>query len=294
MHSSCFSRGTHDPTPRFPPLAPVGDRSPVSSVLSRRYDFLPPVPPHFVAFVWRYLRVHSFSSLPGGRVHRQGLELVTRYLQSGIRRGTNRVLPSSWGTSVIRLPCSSPTPAELLTSDRCDAAAWPLVCKKQRLPRKVFRSSIAWLSDSLFTLRGVSYLSTTQNSLPIAGQALPDGISTRKVPLEGFKVVDYISSPFPKLAWRNCIDRTEFGRSLRSSFPDFWSVVGRSAHRTGNPLRSAAPRAFGGSFTMPKVAQPPRRMQAITNLPNSCDCVTNSFKMLKSVTWVGILGVCPT
>src|SRR5262249_43384953 len=24
MHSSCFSRGTHDLTPRFPPLAPVG------------------------------------------------------------------------------------------------------------------------------------------------------------------------------------------------------------------------------------------------------------------------------
>src|SRR5262249_49260998 len=72
------SRGAHDPTPRSPPLAPVGDRPPASSVLSRRYDLLPPVPPHFVAFVWRYLRVHSFSSLPGGRVRRRGPELLTR------------------------------------------------------------------------------------------------------------------------------------------------------------------------------------------------------------------------
>jgi hypothetical protein len=37
------------------------------------------VPPHFVAFVWRYLRVHPFFSLSDRRVHRRGLELVTRY-----------------------------------------------------------------------------------------------------------------------------------------------------------------------------------------------------------------------
>ena len=100
---------------------------------------------------------------------------------------------------MVRLPCSNPTPAGLLASDHCDTAAWPLVCKKQRLPRLVFRSSIAWLSDWLSTLRGVSYLSTTQDSLPVAGQALPDGILTRKVPMKGFKVADYISFPLPKL-----------------------------------------------------------------------------------------------
>jgi len=67
----------------------------------------------------------------------------------------------------------------------------------------------------------VSYLATTQNSLPVAGQALPDGISTRKVPLKGFKVADYISFPFPKLAWRNCIARSEFGRKLRCALRRF-------------------------------------------------------------------------
>ena len=45
----------------------------------------------------------------------------------------------------------------------------------------------------------MSYLSTTQNSLPVAGQALLHGILTRKVPVKGFKGVDYISFPFPKL-----------------------------------------------------------------------------------------------
>jgi len=46
-----------------------------------------------------------------------------------------QTLPSSWETSIFRLPCSKPTPAGLLASDHCDATAWPLVCKKQRLPR---------------------------------------------------------------------------------------------------------------------------------------------------------------
>ena len=50
------------------------------------------------------------------------------------------------------------TPAGLLAPDQYSAAAWPLVEQRQRLPRKVFRRSIAWLSDSLSTLRRVRYL----------------------------------------------------------------------------------------------------------------------------------------
>ena len=53
---------------------------------------------------------------------------------------------------------------------------------------------------------------TTQHSLPVAGQALLDGILTRKVPIEGFKVVDYISSSFSKLAWRNRCNREQESR----------------------------------------------------------------------------------
>ncbi len=48
-------------------------------------------------------RLHSLFSLPGGRVRRQGLELVTRYLHPGIDRGDELDLPSSWGTSIVRL-----------------------------------------------------------------------------------------------------------------------------------------------------------------------------------------------
>ncbi len=166
---------------------------------------------------WPWVITH-----PGGVGGRSFTSRPNPVSPTGIRRGANRVLPSSWGTSVFRLPCSNPTPAGLLVSDHCDTAAWPLVCKKQRLPRKVFRSSIAWLSDWLSTLRSADYSNTTQDSLPVAGQALPDGISTRKVPLKGFKVADYISFPFPKLCLAQLHRprrRSNLANSRRSNSP---------------------------------------------------------------------------
>ena len=119
-------------------------------------------------------------------------------------------LPSSWGTSMVRLPCSKPTPAGLLAPDQYSAVAWPLVIVRQRLLHWAFRRSIAWLSDLLSTLRGADYSSPTQDSLPVAGQALLDGILTRKVPMKGFKGVVYISFPFPKLCLAQTMKLTQF------------------------------------------------------------------------------------
>ena len=157
------------------------------------------IPPHFVAFAWRYLGcTRCFRSL-ADECRRQSRELVTRYLQPECRRGNDRISQVPGEPRLSVCTCSNPTPAGLLAPDHYSAAAWPLVCEKQRLPRMGFRRSIAWLSDSLSTLRRVRYLPTTQDSLPVAGQALPDGLSTRKVPMKGFKAATYISFPFPKL-----------------------------------------------------------------------------------------------
>jgi len=52
----------------------------------------------------------------------------------------------------------------------------------------------------------------TQDSLPAAGQALPDGLSTRRIPMKGFRFASYISSSFPKLSCRNHIDRSVLDR----------------------------------------------------------------------------------
>src|SRR6516225_5674684 len=156
MCSACFLRSSLPADVSLSSTGSSGASSPASTVPSKRYDLLPPIPSHFVAFVWRYLRVHSFFSLPDGRVHRRGLELVTRYLQPGFRRGNDRIsqVPGEPQVSVCHVQS---TPAGLLAPDHYDAAARPLVSEKQGLPRKVFRRSIAWLSDSLSTLRSAGY-----------------------------------------------------------------------------------------------------------------------------------------
>ena len=146
-------------------------------------------------------RVHSLLSLPGGRVRRRGLELVTRYLLPGFSEETTGS-PKFLGNPNCPFAHVQSTPAGLLAPDHCGAATWPLVCEQQRLPRKGFRSSIAWLSDWLSTLRRAGYPATTQDSLPAAGQALPDGLSPAGFLRKVSKLLPYISSSFPKLSWR--------------------------------------------------------------------------------------------
>jgi hypothetical protein len=105
---------------------------------------------------------------------------------AGNLRGDGRISQVPGQPRLSVCTCSS-TPAGMLAPDQYGAATWPPMGEQQRLLRRVFRRSIAWLSDSLSTLRSTGYPDTTQDSLPAAGQALPDGLSTRRVPMKGFR-----------------------------------------------------------------------------------------------------------
>ena len=198
MCSACCPRSDLPADASLPSTGSSGASSPASAVLSRRYDLLPPVPPHFVSFVGRYLRVHSFSSLPGGRVHRRGPELLTRSPARELAEeatGSRKFL----GNPDCPFAHVPSTPAGLRIPDRYGNAARPLGSQKQGLPRKVFRRSIAWLSDWRSTLRGAGYPRPAQDSLPAAGQALLDGLSTRRVPMRGFGGSTTSRPPLPSL-----------------------------------------------------------------------------------------------
>ena len=70
---------------------------------------------------------------------------------------------------------------------------------------------------------------TTQDSLPVAGQALLDGVLTRKVPMKGFKVEFYIFlSPFPKLAWRKRRNRRAIAGQMLSHLRSRFTPLGLS------------------------------------------------------------------
>jgi hypothetical protein len=115
------------------------------------------------------------------------------------RRGDGRIsqVPGEPRLPVCRVQS---TLAGLRAPDRYSAAAWPLVCEQQRLPREVFRRSIARRSGSLSTLRRADYPAPTQDSLPAVGQTLLDGLLTRRAPTKGFRGVVVTSlPPFPSL-----------------------------------------------------------------------------------------------
>jgi hypothetical protein len=190
----------HDPAPRFPPSGPGGTRPPTSTVLSGRYDFLPPFPPHFVAFAWRY---HS------GRL----------IFASVSPRRHSRPTRSVWdaATPQPRYPVETTGSPKFSGNPHCPFA---MFCDPGRpvRPRPVqdvrtapasdttkaptstpFRGSIAWPSSSLSTLRRMGHPTQRKTRFEVLVRLSWTGLLTRKVPSKGFRVLSYISSPFPKL-----------------------------------------------------------------------------------------------
>jgi len=174
-----------------------GTSSPASTVLSGRYDFLPPVSPRFVSFAWRY---HSSARVsPAVRLSAAAggvLELVTRYLPPGSCQWRRQDLLRSWGTQCALALLSDPGGTD--ASGHCNAPARPPLCPRRRLPHLVLRGSITRLRHWLSTLRRPGRPDTTQDSLPVVGQTLPDGLVHPQGSNKRFRAVSYISASFSK------------------------------------------------------------------------------------------------
>src|SRR6266481_5435211 len=143
----------HNPTPRFPPRGPGGSRVHASAVLSRRYDFLPPFPPRFVAFAWRYhsVRLAFAPATPRRNGGEPGVLCVRRPpLKCRLSGGDDRI-SQVLGNPPLPICTCSPTPAGLQAPHRRGAAVRPPQEEQRRLLHWDFRSSIAWLLGSLST-----------------------------------------------------------------------------------------------------------------------------------------------
>ena len=126
--------------------------SPASSVLSKRYDFLTPVPPHFVSFVWQYLGcTREFAPRRTSAPPRPGVG--NPVLQPGIAEET---------TGAPKFLGNPDCPFAHVPIRRRQDCLHQTITVQQRGPwlhngkgshERVFRRSIAWLSDSLSTLR---------------------------------------------------------------------------------------------------------------------------------------------
>ena len=81
-----------------------GDCSPASTVLSRHCDFLPSLPPRFVAFVWRDHGSTLFFAPAAAACASGGPGVGCPVAPAGILPWRRQELPSSWGTSIAHLP----------------------------------------------------------------------------------------------------------------------------------------------------------------------------------------------
>lgn len=172
---SCFSPAVLLLDVSHPSAGSFRASSPTSSVLSTRYDFLPSISPHFVAFAWRY---HGFIWLvryPTGQM--QPRRAWSWY--PGISGRVSAVETTGSPTFLGNLGCAFALlsdPGRIDMSDHHDTPTRPPLCPQRRLPQMYFRGSITQLQHWLSTLRRPGYPNTTQDSLPVAGQALPGGI----------------------------------------------------------------------------------------------------------------------
>src|SRR5712692_9578299 len=195
----------HDPTPRFPPRGPGGSRVHASPVLSRRYDFLPPFPPRFVAFAWRYLsgRLVIRSHRPKRNFGGPGV-LWVRQPPTPTCPWRRQDLPSSRETPIAHSHRFFDSGRTARPHYHDGAAARPPQEEQRRLLHWDFRSSIAWLLGSLSTLRRVGPPTTYARLASRCWSGSPwAGLITRKVSLKGFELFLTSHPPFPSCAWRD-------------------------------------------------------------------------------------------
>jgi hypothetical protein len=150
-------------------------------------------------------RLHSLRSLLGSRVHRRGLELVTRV-------SSRDVTEEATGSPKFLENLNCPF-AHVPIRRRQDCLHQTIQCSNVALGHRKAKAPTKGLSALNSMASGLAVYASpsslpppTQDSLPVAGQALPDGLFTRKVPMKNFRSASYISSPFPKLSCRNRCD----------------------------------------------------------------------------------------
>lgn len=134
MCSTCFPRSSLPADASLSSTGSFGASSPASTVLSKRYDFPPLIPPHFVAFVWRYLGCTRYFRSSTAEC---AAEAWSWSPGSSSRdcQGNDRISQVPGEPRLSVCTCSHPTPAGLLAPDHCSAAAWPLNALVQRLLR---------------------------------------------------------------------------------------------------------------------------------------------------------------
>jgi hypothetical protein len=104
--STCVPRSGLPADASLPSAGSSRASSPAAPVLSKRYDFLPPVPPHCVACAWRYLPRAPVLCAPRRTSAPPRPGVGDPVAPAGFSQRRRQDLPSSRGTPSVRWPCS--------------------------------------------------------------------------------------------------------------------------------------------------------------------------------------------
>ena len=183
-------------------------------------DCLPPIPPRFVAFAWRYRSLRSCFAPVGGRAQPpQARGFFYPAVPRAGHRAETAGPPRFLGNPTVHMPCSSTPvgpPRQAFSALRCCLP--PLL--RRRLPRQTpFGAPSHGLRTRCLRFASSGYPAAAQDSLPAAGQLCRAGLATRWVP---HRVSERLTShpPCPGLAWRTII-RARAG-SPRAALVTLW------------------------------------------------------------------------
>ena len=123
-------------------------------------------------------------------------ELVTRYLQPGLRQWKRQDLLRSWGTPLVLLPCS-PTPA---------GPAHQAIVMRQRGPRtdhdegsciRPFGAQSHGFGTGCLRFAGRVAPTPRKTRFRLLARLSRTGLVTRRVPSKGFELYPTSQPPFP-------------------------------------------------------------------------------------------------
>ena len=196
-------------TPRFPPAGPDGHGSPPSTVLSGRYDFLPPHVLRLIVFASRLrgllpaeVRVRPRALPPPRRRRRRTGVWISCWpsLSSFLAHGQGQDLPGSLAIHPVTLRRSTTPddPLRLACNGASGAAPTRLTMKASSIYR--FRGFLRrFVTRCLRFTTGVAARHARLASGWLAAP-LPGGCRTRWIATKGFSSWH---PPFQDFAWRN-------------------------------------------------------------------------------------------
>ena len=197
MCSTCFPRTG---LPAGASLSSTGSSeasSPASTVLSKRYDFLPPIPPYFVTFVWRYLGATRWVRSSADECTAEAWSWSPGSSRREVAEETGGS-PKFLGIPNVRLHMFSRRRQDRSHQTITVQQRGPSYVKSKGSHERTFGAQ--WHGLRTRCLRFAVRVTPTHARLASGRWSGATGRAfTRRVPTKGFRMLPYISSPFPKL-----------------------------------------------------------------------------------------------